>query len=279
MNGSWHGTDPHRLYFSSDKENIINYLIICPTYVGLCSQLIVLTILGWNDITSSRDDLRPGLPKGSLGLLFLIVIAASAAFSVNYIMECLNPAVYPKIGWWVGFVTSDGVRVLSGLGIYYAFLNFFLLIICLTGMMAFFSLFFLCLRYGDRLSQQPPNSDITIESIRKSLEAFTESYIVLKLLVVTLMLNAYTWKYFSHPNHSLNLTALGLVLTIVGVFLVSLPRYYIELQWFKFRVCRAAALNQPQSMESEDLRPFRARLIATIADSAIIGGFAFSFFM
>lgn len=279
INGTWHGSDPHRLYFSSDRENLINYLILCPAYVGFCSQLIVLTILGWNEITSSSDDLQPGLPKGSLGLLFLTVISVSAAFSVNYIAECLNPAIYPRIGWWVGFVTVDGVRVLSRLGIYYALLNFVLLVVCITALMAFVSMFFLCLRFGDRLSHLPPNSEATIESIRKSLAAFTEAYIVLKLLVVALMLNAYLWKYFSHPSHSLNLVVLGLVLTVVGVFLVSLPRYYIELQWFKFRVNQANALKQPPSTESEDIRRFRARLVAMIADGLIIGGFAFSFFL
>jgi hypothetical protein len=278
LNGTFHGLDPNRLYFSQDTTNLINYLFLCPAYIGLCAQLIVLTILSWSEITKTSEDIRPALPRGSLGLFFLLVMSISGASTINFILECLKPSIYPKIGWWVGSVAPGGMRVLSGLGIYYAILNFALLSVCVTALLAFLSLFFLCLQFGNQISKQPFSTEITFESIQSSLTMFTQAYIVLKLLIVTLMLNAYVWKKFAQPRGSMNLAALGLVLTIIGVFLISVPRYYIELEWFKFRVGRAMALNQPINLERDDLRPFNARLIAGLADSLIIGGFAFSFF-
>lgn len=37
MQGSFNGTDTHKFYFADDWKNIVNYVIVCPMYVGLTS--------------------------------------------------------------------------------------------------------------------------------------------------------------------------------------------------------------------------------------------------
>jgi hypothetical protein len=94
------------------------------------------------------------------------------------------------------------------------------------------------------------------------------------------MLNAYTWRW-SHPQGSYNLILMGLALSFFGVIFVSIPRYYLELQWFWARIAQ-----QPDE-RYEDLRswnlPFigpwdrKPTLVAHVLDTLLIGGFIASF--
>jgi len=159
--------------------------------------------------------------------------------------------------------------------VYYALLNFALLSVCVMAALAFVSLFFLCVRFGQIVARQPVTNNISFETIRGMLSDFTQAYIVLKLLAVALVLNAYTWKHEA-PTGSLNVVAMNAVLVLFGVFFISVPRYYIELEWFRFRVRRSLARNTPDDLERDDLRPFHARVVGWVADGAILSGFLYS---
>jgi hypothetical protein len=280
VDGTFSGNDRGRLYFSRDLTNIINYAILCPAYVGLSAQLVVLLVTCWAHLSkpsvitaSGIAGVNPRLPRASVGVTAFIVFAISAGTTVNFIWECLNPNVYPRIGWWVGRVAADGSRMLSPLGIYYALLNFTLLSVCLIAALAFLSLFLLCVRVGALINDQPLSSQLDFESLRSALSHFTQAYIVFKLLAVTLVLNAYTWRY-SRMQPSFLFHAMCAALVLFGVFFISVPRYYIELEWFRFRVRRPLAAGLPDSLERDDIRPtFSVRFTSAMCDGAILTGF------
>jgi hypothetical protein len=121
-----------------------------------------------------------------------------------------------------------------------------------------------------RLDRTP--TPATFVALRASLADFTKGYVVAKLFVFALMANVLTWKW-KHPQNSLNLKLMCLTLTISGVFLASIPRYYIELEWFLLRVRRADAQGVARPVESEDLRSANVRLIAWAVDGLLISSF------
>jgi hypothetical protein len=145
LDGTFSGIDKNIMYFSRDITDIINFGVLCPLYVGLSVQLVVLLVHCWARLANPEGFVVVGpqrLPFASIGFGIFLIVSISAAGTVNYIRECLNPSVLPRVGWWVGHVASDGSRVLSPLGIYYALLNFSLLSICVMAALAFMSLFF-----------------------------------------------------------------------------------------------------------------------------------------
>jgi hypothetical protein len=281
LDGTFSGIDSSRMYFWHDPTDLINFGVLCPFYVGLSIQLVVLFLRCWNRLSIPSGFVvegAPRLPFASVGTSIFLILSIGTAGTVNYIRETLNPAVLQKVGWWVGHVAPDGSRVLSPLGIYYALIIFVLLSICVMAALAFMSLFFLCIRFGKIVGNQPTEGCIDIEAIRGMLSDFTQAYIVLKLLAITLVANVYTWGLESLKG-SMNFLALNLVLVLFGVFLISVPRYYIELEWFRFRVRRSQANNTPDSLESDDLRPFSGRLVAWVADGLVLSSFFFSFLL
>jgi hypothetical protein len=279
VDGTFSGNERGHLYFSHDLTNIINYAILCPAYVGLSAQLVVLLVLCWGHLSSpsgiTPSEASPQLPRASIGLTIFIVFTIAAATTVNFMWECLNPNVYPQIGWWIRIAPDGSSRMLSPLGIYYALLNFTLLSVCLIAALAFLSLFFLCVRVGTLIKSQPLSSKLDFESLRTTLSEFTQAYIVFKLLAVTLVLNAYTWKY-ARMQSSFLFNAMCAALVLFGVFFISVPRYYIELEWFRFRVRRAFAIGDSYSLERDDIRPFPVRFTSWICDGIILSGFFYS---
>ncbi len=278
FDGTYVGTDKSRVYFSQDLTDLINFGVLCPMYVGFSMQLFILLVRTWGRLASPANlilEKAPRLPFASIGVSVTLILSVSAAGTVNYIRECLNPSIWPKILWWIEKVDADGTRTLSPLGIYYTLLIFALLSICVTAILAFLSLFSLCVRFGKIVAEQPIESTITFDIIRDLLSDFTQAYIVLKLLAVVLVVNIYTWN-LQILNGSINFIVLNAVLFFFGVFLISAPRYYIEVEWFRFRVLRSRARNSTDTLEIDDVRPFPARLVARVADSLVLSGFCLS---
>lgn len=281
VDGTFYGTDINRIYFSHDVTDLINFGVLCPLYVGFSVQLVVLLLHCWTRLANPEGyvvDTAPRLPYTSIGIGILLTLSIGAGVTVNYMRECLTPSVLPKINWWVGHVAPDGSRILNSLGIYYALLIFVLLSICLMAVLAFMSLFFLCVRFGKIVGNQPVESDINLETLRDTLSDFTQAYIVLKLLAVVLVFNVYTWKIrFVDPRASLNFIAMCVAIVLFGVFLISAPRYYIELEWYRFRELRSLVKKSPENRESDDVRSTVARKVALVTDTLVLSGFFASF--
>jgi hypothetical protein len=279
--GTFQGTDPNRLYYRHDLTNIINYAFICPFYIGCAATLVVLACKSWADLrsnaelASSTDYRAPRLP---LGIAFFIIIGLAAAFTCNYIRECLNPQIYEKVFWYIDSVDSEGHRVLGGLGVYYALLTYSLFLVCFS---AAFSLFFLFTTAAEitRYIRAHESSTIpSFETLRANLSNFVSAYIVGKCFTALLMFNVFTWKW-SQSRPSFNLFAMAAVLTIGGIFIISIPRYYIELVWYEVIVQRSIEAGEPPPEDSRDIRSKNIRLFAWVLDGLIISGFIFSFWL
>lgn len=280
--GTFSGSDQERLYFSSDWPNLINYTFLCPLYVGLSLVLITRVIHAWPDLVrpSFMGDVRPlGVPKRSIGVASGVVLFVSAIVTARYIEEILDPNIYPMIGWYVEKETAGGIRVLGTLGVYYSLLTFCLTVVVLAALVAFCSFSFLTIRIGRIVAAQEVSSPLTLGILKKNLAGFIESYLAAKLLAGTLVLNAYTWK-LEKPEASANLVAMGLALILFGVIFVSVPRYYVELEWLKLKLRRALETGEDiQDLHSDDLRPFGTKLWSHFLDWLLFSGFAVSFFL
>lgn len=278
ISGTFSGDDPTRIYFSQDWQNLINYIVICPLYLAFSFQLITIAIKGWPSITSIQ--IQPiqklPIPRRSITFVVFIVVALSLILTINYVQESLDHKVYSKIGWWVGEIGSGGERILGVVGTYYFLLTFILQSICITAVFSYLAVFFAAVRVGKAIAKEDTDSDISFKSLSKSLASFTEAYLAVKLLTASVMLNAYTWKY-ERPEASVNYAILIALLAVFGVFVFSIPRYYIELEWFKFKVRRAIANGEAlDEYMKEDIRPYSTRVIVYIVDLLIISGFILS---
>jgi hypothetical protein len=66
-------------------------------------------------------------------------------------------------------------------------------------------------------------------------------------------------------------------IVLFGVFLISAPRYYIELEWYRFRELRSLVKKSPENRESDDVRSTVARKVALVTDTLVLSGFFASF--
>jgi hypothetical protein len=286
--GTLIGSDPSRLYFLKDWVNLLNYTLLCPLYVGFGAVMIATIIRGSAELRQLLDvpGGRTRVNYRSLFLLLLLILLAAFIANAEFMAENMNPSIYPRNYWFIDHVRSDGSRVIGAFGFYYGLLNFCLLLFTLLVAAAFLSEFRLLVQIAESLDRLTTEQPVTTEVLRKRLTTFTQAYVAGKLVVASCMANALVWKT-SQARHSNNLVILGGALTFFGVVLLSIPRYYIELQWFWLRTRRPDTSTITRA-EYEDLRPWeidfpggswKPKLVAHVLDSVMIGGFIFSFWL
>ncbi|MGA2351659.1 MAG: hypothetical protein ABSF70_14590 [Terracidiphilus sp.] len=286
MNGTLRGGDPSRLYFLKDWVNLLNYTLLCPLYVGFGAVLITTTVKGWADLSNmthtEETHARPFRQYGAAFLLLLLIVMVALFGNARFMAENMNPAIYPLNYWFIDHTNLDGSRVIGALGFYYGLLNFCLLFFTLLVTAAFVSEFRLLFQVAESLDRLCLKQPVSTELLRNRLNSFTQAYLAGKLAVASYMANALVWKT-SQAQHSTNLLFLGAALTLFGVVFLSIPRYYIELQWFRLRAASAA---DATTIGYEDLRPWeinfvggswKPRVMANVIDTLIIGGFVTSF--
>jgi hypothetical protein len=286
--GTLSGNDPSRLYLIEDWVNLLNYSLLCPLYIGFGAVLIALTIRGnaeLKQLTSANGPTDRLIGGYSSAFLFLLAVFVIALFvSAQFMAENMNPSIYPRIYWFMDTGGPNGSRVMGAFGFYYGLLNFCLLLFTLLTVGAFLSEFRLLIQVAESLDRVKADQSITTEMLRTRLTTFTQVYLAGKIAVASYMANALVWKT-SQTHHSTNLLVLGGALTLFGVGFLSIPRYYIELQWFRLnRIGTSAAT----AVEYEDLRPWevnfvggswKPRIVAGVIDTVIIGGFISSFWL
>jgi hypothetical protein len=290
MAGTFTGSDPTRLYFSKDWVNLLNYTLLCPMYVGFGAVLIATTVRGSAElkqlISPDGRGVRPA--RRHLGVFLLLLLMLVSAFFANakFMTENLNPSIYRLNYWFMEHVRPDGSRVIGAFGFYYGLLNFCLLLFSIVVAAALISEFRLLIQIADSLDRLKTEKAMTTEVLRQQLTTFTQAYLAGKLVVVSYMVNALAWKT-SQAQHSTNLVMLGGALTFFGVIFLSIPRYYIELQWFRLRAARPDT-DVAVSEEYVDLRSWtvdflgrswKPRVVAHVLDTLMIGGFILNFWM
>lgn len=274
------GSDPTRLYFSRDLTNLINFSVVCPVYVGLCSIMFMLVTGYWfhlKRIPHLLGEPAESTPSLSIAATITLALAVSAISTCKYIAECLSPSVYQRTPWYITTVAPDGKRLLGAFGIYYTLLIFCLFVVVVLALLAFLSLFALAVRVAAAIRRRPAVKSLDFQKLKDSLEGFLLAYIVMKLLVAVLIVNFYTWQW-EQPRGSFMIISMGIALSFFGVFIVSLPRYVLELEWFRFKVKNAIALGWAvEQLDTDDLRPVLIRVGAGLLDALFIGNFVLSF--
>jgi hypothetical protein len=285
VEGTWSGSDPNRMYLSRDLTDMLNFSIVCPLYVGFGCALITACVRGWGqlrELEGSPTHAELALPRWnskSLGLpaIAFIVLLAAGLFTANFMNETLNPAIYPKAFWYVSGIAVNSERHIGALGVYYTLLMFSLLAFSLFALAFVFAGFLAGIRIGDAIERDGTRRPVSVEELRIRLSTFTQIYILTKLLAAAYMANALTWKW-EHPVRSVNFNLLGVLLTAFGIYFISIPRYYIELQWYEAKV-KYSDLTSNVSEEYDDIRPWTVRNIAGVVDTLIIGGFFVTFWL
>jgi hypothetical protein len=286
FNGTWSGTEPNRLYFSRDITNLVEYAFLCPLHVGLSAALICLMFTSYQRLVATSELVRSPTPPArpaAIASVVLFILLSGAIGTANFMRECLDPTIYHRVGWYVREVMPGGVRVLGGLGVWYVILNFVLGVVVLAGAFSYLALSVACIRVGHGLADySPAEPELAFADLKSNLSTFTNGYLLAKLLTATLMLNSITWRW-EHQVGSLNVIAMGLILSVVGVFFLSVPRYYVELEWLRYRARilqnRQATAARETEMQVDDLRPFKTKVWVHLADGLLISGFIVSFWL
>ena len=275
---TFYGNDPNRVYFIQDTPNLINYCVVAPLFVGFGCAFITLVLESWRKISKAsflKTNGQKRHPKLRLSMVLFVVFSITTMLTIQYIVyECLSPKVYTKTYWWIDNVACDGARIIGLAGVYYVLLNFTLLFCCLI---TAFMVFFHAMTGAEVASALREKTDfMDFQTLKENLTSFTHSYIVIKLFTATIMFNAFTWKW-EKPQGSFNLTLMALVLSTIGVLLVSFPRYWVELEWYQYKVRYATQQKQEIPTQSDDLRDRRIRLVAFVIDLYFGVGFVTSF--
>lgn len=263
------------IFLLQDTTNLILYAVVCPLYVGLGCWLAVAVISGWSEIREYAAALDPEVvrPRRSTSvkkLLLVVLILSMGLFSTTtYIGDIMDPANVPQRYWFME-LTESGEHTLGALGVYYFLINFALLMVTLISITLFMSIFVSVFAVGQALEAKTRPSDAELPVLEARLATFTEAYILAKWLTVTYMVNFYLWKN-SPLGATQNLYVAFVFLTLFGVLFVSFPRYFVELQWYRFLV-RSGQVHVNEDVH-KDIRPFKVRVVATILDSVIIGSF------
>lgn len=266
------------IFLLQDIPNLILYSLVCPLYVGLGCWLAVVAINGWAEIQNYVAVLQPqrSEPLGGTSfkkLLLIVLILFIALFSTaNYIGDILDPANVSEQYWFMD-LTPSGDHTLGALGVYYALINFVLLVVTLVSIMLFMTIFVSVMSVGAALEARDTPSEAEFDVLSARLAVFTEVYILAKLLTVTYMVNFYVW-VDSPLGATQNIYVAFVFLTLFGVLFVSFPRYFVELQWYRLQV-RSGRIEPDQDIY-RDIRPFPARMAATVLDTLIIGTFFLS---
>ncbi|MGE0484477.1 MAG: hypothetical protein AB7Q81_10085 [Gammaproteobacteria bacterium] len=273
------GADQQVMCFADDTANLILYVLVCPLYVGLGVWLWMVVLNQAGELRAyARSISEPDSPREVSWVkgfaLLTIILGVSLFGTSNYISDITNTSRVP-VDYWFVVRLADGSRAIGPLGVYYFLINFVLLTITLISITLFMSIFVVGFEIGAALDRYRGTDALDFNVLKIKLSAFTEAYLLGKALAFLYMWNILIWQ--SSPlGNTENLWVAGLFASLIGVFFISLPRYYIELQWFRYRV-RAGLLPEDDSEQYQDIRPSHAKFLAMLFDTLIIGGFILSF--
>lgn len=231
-------TIPLTKNFLDDWENVFNYTVICELYCifGLLS-IKNIYLLG-HDIRESSLTRYLGLnlystsnTKGFLGAIAVLLIPLVGA--AGYATELHT---YKSFYWFMESGPPGKVS-LGPLGYYYVFVNFLLQLLVVW--VAFSHLGFLrfCGTISARLRDIAEDEERRAEwldehKIKKWLYPISKQILVTKLFVAVIAFNLVLWKV-NEPNVGLMLKISVSALLVYGIWIVSVPRYYIQYRIFE----------------------------------------------
>ncbi len=232
--------NPFTINFFEDSENLLNYLLVCQVYV----------ILGYFFLKSDSDLndklLKNGFfdflnikkieyksPFGFIGLILLFIL--TIYFSAGYAYDITN---YSDHLYW--FMKSGPPNVTyTKLGYYYFFINFILLFFVLLVGFSFVG-FIKKVGYISSIIDNIIKSNTPIDSnwenenkIKYWLSPISKQVFLIQLMVIVLTLNIFLWNVNKQGVNGINYPVTVFALILFGVWLFTLPRYYINYKIFQ----------------------------------------------
>ncbi len=270
--GTWSGAEPDRVYLLADWHNLVLYTTVVPVYVSSGILLIITVLGGWHEIASLESSLRGKTVYTSVPLkapvLCLFALGAAFLAIANYMKDITDPSNVPAVYWFLE-ITGNGTRTISSLGVYYALLNFVLLLITLTTLIFFMSSVAATLGVARAIATYSRDSpELRFEVVKAKLSTFSEVYLLAKLIIAAYVVNFGIFAD-SPLGNTTNLFLMQALLVAVGVFFIAIPRNEVELQWFRYK--ERMEYEELELHSYDDLLDFRAARIANIIDTFFIG--------
>jgi hypothetical protein len=263
--------NPLKYNFLEDWPNVINYILICPIYItlGICFLYFFWRLRTQMNENGTFPSLGIEIKKPSMTTIIIWSgIGMAACFtSISFYAGELNKYHYQ---FWFHTVTQKGEYVLSSHGYYYLVSNIILNILTVAVVIAHLELFYVAIRVGKAIKQKL-DEDIPLDSfwydkngLLDKFSFFSALYIISKLLVLTYLINIYTWKA-QDPQFIGMLDLSILLIAVLGAAVVSYPRYHI--QYWIFKAWNKKGLN----LYPDIRKPLQVGL-ANMADFLILGG-------
>lgn len=264
------------IYFLDDWWNVLLYTLVCPMYVGLTCWLVVVVVKGYGEIKEfKRKEISVENKPARFSLikslaLGILILSVAFLLTANYINDIMTLTERGKYYWFLSEV--NGKYQIGALGVYYFLLNYSLLIVTLIALTFFMSIYGLIMKVGQALESKEEIGALEFKTLQEKLYMFTEAYIISKGIVACYVVNIWVWADSPLGKGITDNFAFAVVLlALIGVFLVSFPRYFVELQWYKLKLRSSSKIEIDTSYE--DLRTFRVKNIAHLLDYLFIGGF------
>ncbi len=254
------------LGFIEDKWNIALYSIICPAYVTLCIRMIILAMERDASVDHCCVEHSTDSQARRLFVSLFTITLLSSVLITSYVSDALDPKVISVDYWFIE--TIDGVRRLNGAGLFYIVLNFCLLFLTFLGGSAFISISIDGIQLSRKLVEAHP--DLNFKSFRQRLDRLVFGYYLGVGLVVCYALNIIIWKH-SPLGETANIHIAGAILTILGIFFVTVPRRFIEHTWAVYCVRRSESLGEEEVEHQEIISSEASRNINTVQFLCVAG--------
>lgn len=248
LNGTFRGDDARILYFSQDIHNIILYAFICPAYIGFGVLLIITAYAGGHNLCSVENETSCAtLSRRSMlfqiPLLCVVILGVALTLTSMYIRDVSDIDRIEYVYWFLEETPQGGSR-LGALGVYYFLLNFVLLLVTLVSLTCFMSVFAATMRIANNVKMlERPLADNAVEAFSLRFEIFVRVYYLAKFLIAAYILNFWIW-HKSPLGKVENLHIAHFFLMLVVFVFMTIPIFYLELQWYRHRMRYAIKVSE-----------------------------------
>lgn len=236
--GVYDGHNDWFYYFSEDISNHINYIILVPLFVSLGILFFVEASQSFHKYEeiakegqqNTFNELRPLNKRVGIAIIIFLI---GTPLIINYISTLQNKEIYEKT-FWMFDPKIFLYRVTTSLTYYYFLLNGLLIYLFVAFASIFVGYFLITLSAIDRILKKYENIDdgISISQIKQIFSTFCRASVFAKATASVLMLNMFTWQAQEYEKIEFNSVLLIVLLLIFGVFITTLPRYWLELRLY-----------------------------------------------
>jgi len=239
-------------FFLGDFANLFNYVVLVEAY---CISGVFFLIYSSNiDSLLNSDELAaqlklseppPSIARGAFSVLFVIFFVTIG--SVGYAVEVQS---YPP-HWYMNVISepypapgtplSDELVMQLAGHYYYIFVNFLLLLFVGFVGVAHFGLFKTAGAISSGLRQvYKACEEHELESLLDSkrinawLAPLSTQILISKIFVLSIVLNMTSWKMWEASAGAIQDISI-VIMVIVGIWIITLPRYFIQYHLFRIR--------------------------------------------